>query len=120
MARILRMPTPEDRIGRVPERTGRRTDAPRSRRIDPAPVPQHRQAVRWASDDRRPPCLAAPRSQARQQWRAIAFFRSRHRLEKPMKTGTVTRTLVLGALMLPLGIAGVSAQDAQQSSATSK
>jgi hypothetical protein len=38
------------------------------------------------------------------------LFVSQHRLEKKMKTRTVTRTLVLVALMLNLGVAGVYAQ----------
>jgi hypothetical protein len=41
---------------------------------------------------------------------AIAFFVFKTQLEKKMKTRTVTRTLVLVALMLNLGVAGVYAQ----------
>src|SRR6476620_7290109 len=41
---------------------------------------------------------------------AIAVFVSRHRLEKKMKTRTVTRTLLLAALMLNLGVGRVNTQ----------
>ena len=51
-----------------------------------------------------------PRDKSGNSGIAIAFFASRHRLEKKMSTRTVTRTLVLVALMLNLGVAGVYAQ----------
>jgi hypothetical protein len=53
---------------------------------------------------------ADPQSQERQRGIAIAFFVSKHRLERKMKTRTVTCTLFLVALMLNLRVPGIYAQ----------
>ena len=115
MARILRMPTRRTRSDGFPTEPGAtRTNAPRLRRIDSA---RSATSTSRSIGVRRSQTagLAAPRSHGRgNSGVAIAFFVSTTQIGEKMKTGTVTRTLVLVALMLNLGVAGALRTGAEE------